>query len=167
MSINRKDLVDIMNGKRRPAGRTTPTRSTTDESTIAPRTLGHAQATYDKASQDLYTILYLLTEKPAQLLVLKHEDETGIGGNGQKAWQELESEFLKVTDEVIRDELAELAPTSMKPGPYPDDYFMEAILKRNEVTGIGEPMTDRRFEDSLVQGFTNECDAVKFQICLD
>ena len=106
----------------------------------------------------------MLSEKPAQLLALKHEDETGNGGNGQKAWQELESKFLKVTDDIIRAKLAELAATSMKPGQDPDDYFMEATLKRNEVTWMGEPMTERRFKDILVQGFTDEYDPVKFQI---
>ena len=40
---------------------------------------------------------------------------------------------------------------------------MDAILRRNEVTGVGEPMTDRRVKDILVQSF-NEYDAVKFQI---
>ena len=44
---------------------------------------------------------------------------------------------------------------------------MEAILKRNEVTGMGEPMTNRRFKDILVMGFTDEYDAVKFQIYRD
>ena len=44
---------------------------------------------------------------------------------------------------------------------------MEAILKRNEVTGMGEPMTDRRFKDILVQGFKDEYDAIKFQIYQD
>ena len=44
---------------------------------------------------------------------------------------------------------------------------MEAILKRNEVTGMGEPMTDRRFKDILVQGITDEYDVVKFQIYRD
>ena len=69
----------------------------------------------------------MLTEQPAQLLVLKHEDKAGIRGNGQKAWQELESKFIKVTDEVIRAKLAELAATIMKAEQDPDDYFMEAI----------------------------------------
>lgn len=45
----------------------------------------HPQATYDKASQDLYTILYLVTDKPAQLMVLKHGAVTGISDNGQQA----------------------------------------------------------------------------------
>ena len=64
--------------------------------------------------------------------------------------------------------LAELAATSMKPGQDPD-YYLEAILKRNEVTAIimGEPMTGRRFNDILVQGFTDEYNPVKFQIYRD
>lgn len=39
----------------------------------------------------MYAILFLLliTEKPASLLVLKHEDKTGIRDDGQKAMQEL------------------------------------------------------------------------------
>ena len=48
----------------------------------------------------------------------------------------------------------------MKPEQDLDDYFTEAILKRNEVTGMGEPMTDRCFKDILVQGFTDEYDPV-------
>ena len=55
----------------------------------------------------------------------------------------------------------------MKSGKDPDDNFMEAILKRNVVIGMGEPMTDRPFKDILVQGLTDEYDAVKFQIYRD
>lgn len=63
-----------MERNRRPEEGITPTRSTTDKSTTSTPTFEQTQATYDKASQDLYTIVYLLTEKPAQLLVVKHED---------------------------------------------------------------------------------------------
>lgn len=117
---------------------------------LHPMRFEQAQATYGKASQDLCTIFYLLPEKSAQLLVLKHEDETRTGYNGQKAWQELESKFLKVTDEVIRAKLAELATTSVIPGQGLDDCYMEAILRHNEVAGMGEPTTDRRFKYILV-----------------
>ena len=37
----------------------------------------------------------MLTEKPVQLVALKHEDETGIGGHNQNAWPDLESKFKK------------------------------------------------------------------------
>ena len=52
----------------------------------------------------------------------------------------------------------------MTPGPDPDDYFMEAILKRNEVTGMGEAVTDQRVKDIRVHVFTDEYDTVKLQI---
>ena len=89
--------------------------TSTDESATATHSLEQAQSAHDKTSQDLSAILfYLLTEKPAQLLVLKHEDETAIGGTGQKAWRALQ--FLNITDYVIHAKLAELTATSMKPG---------------------------------------------------
>ena len=75
--------------------------------------------------------------------------------------------FLETTYKVVRAKLAELAAPSMKPGQDPDGYFMEAKFKRNEMTGMGEPVTDRRYTDILVQGFTDEYDAVKFQIYRD
>lgn len=44
---------------------------------------------------------------------------------------------------------------------------MEAILKRNGATGMGELMIDRRVKDILIQGFTDEYDSVSFQIHRD
>lgn len=52
--------------------------------------------------KDLYTTWFLLTEKSASLLALKHEDETGTSGNGQEAQQELVAEYNKVTHEAGR-----------------------------------------------------------------
>ena len=42
---------------------------------------------------------------------------------------------------------------------------MESIFKRYEMTGVEEPTTDRGFQDILVQGFKDEYDAAKCQIC--
>ena len=61
-------------------------------------------------------MLILLTEKPASLLVLKHEDETGTIGDGQKALQELVSNYNKVTDEVIREKMDKLVNFNMEQG---------------------------------------------------
>ena len=58
-----------------------------------------AFAGYNRANEDLYAVLYLLTEKPAALLVTKHEDTTGTSGDGLKALQELVGKYNKVTDE--------------------------------------------------------------------
>lgn len=101
------------------------------------RALEQAQDMEDKAPQDLDTPLRLFTEKPAQRLVLKHENETRIGGNAQKVWQELESKSLQAKDEVIRAKLAELPATSMKGGQDPDGYCMETIFNRNDATEMG------------------------------
>ena len=68
----------------------------------------------------------MVTQKPASLSVLKHEDATGTSGDGQKAWEELQEKHIKVTDETIRAKTAELAATTMKSGQDPDDYFTEA-----------------------------------------
>lgn len=70
-------------------------------------------------------MLYLLSENPARLLIVKHEDETGVGGIGQTVWRELESQLLNVTGEVIRDNSTELVASSMKPGQGLHDYFVE------------------------------------------
>ena len=70
-------------------------------------------------------MLFLLTEKPASLLVHKHEDETGTTGDGLKALQELVSKHNKVTNEVIRAKLDKLVNTNMKQGEDPNSYFMK------------------------------------------
>ena len=65
------------------------------------------------------SILLILTEKPASLLVvLKHADETGMTGDGQKALQELVD--TKVTDEVIRAKKDKLVNSNMKHGEVSD-----------------------------------------------
>ena len=86
LSIDRKHLVGIVQGNHRPAEGTTAASSTTVESTTARHTLEQAQATYDQASQDLYTILYLLAEKPAQHLVLKNEDVGATARRPGRSW---------------------------------------------------------------------------------
>ena len=97
----------------------------------------------------MYAMLFLLTEKPASLLVLKHEDETGATGDGQKALQELFSKH-KVTDEVIRTKMDKLVNTNMEQGEDPDSYFLEKTLARSELEKMGEMISDCRFKDICV-----------------
>ena len=87
--------------------------------------LAQETAAYERANQDLYGMLLLLTEKPASLLVLKHEDETGTTGDGHKAIQKHVSKYNKVTDEVIRAKMDKLVNTNMEQGEDPDSHFME------------------------------------------
>ena len=64
------------------------------------------------ANDGLYAILFLLTEKPAANLVLKHEHPGRMSGNGQQAPQELVQKYNKVTDEVVRAAMAKLVNTA-------------------------------------------------------
>ena len=112
-------------------------------------------------------MLFLLTEKPASLLVLKHENETGTTGDGQKALQELVSNYNKVTDEVIRAKMDKLVNTNMEQGEDPDSYLMEKTLARSELEKMGEIISDRRFKDICVQGFTAEYKDIKMMMYRD
>ena len=112
-------------------------------------------------------MLFLLTEKPASLLVLKHEDETGTTDDGQKALQELVSKYNKVTDEVIRAKMDNLVNTNMERGENLDSYFMEKTLARSELEKMGEMISDRRFKDVCVQGFTAEYKDIKLMMYRD
>ena len=115
----------------------------------------------------MYAMLLLLTEKTASLLVLKHQDEIGTTGDGQKALQELVSKYSKVTDEVIRAKMDKLVNTNMEQGEDPDSYFMEKTLARSELEKMGEMISDRRFKDICVQGFTAEYKDIKMMMYRD
>ena len=123
LSINRRDVYAIMKGQPRPTTTTVGSTATTGGSTLAQQ-----QEAYDRASHDLYAILFMVTQKPASLIVLKHEDTTGTSGDGRRAREELQEKYLKVTDETIRSKTAELAATTMKSGQDLGDYFTEAII---------------------------------------
>ena len=101
-------------------------------------------------------MFFLLTEKPASLLILKHEGETGTAGNGQNAVQELVSKNNNVTDEVIRAKMDKLVNSNMEQVEDLDSDFMKKTLARSELEKMGETISDRRFKDICVQGFTSE-----------
>ena len=109
-------------------------------------------------------MLFLLMERPASLLVHKHEDETGTTGDGQKALQELVSKYNKVTGEVIRAKMDKLVNSNMDQGEDPESYFMEKTLARSELEKMTEIISDRRFKDICVQGFTAKYKDIKMMV---
>ena len=52
--------------------------------------------------------------------------------------------------------MEKLVNISMKQSQDRYDYFMEKTLARAELEKMGEPISDRRFNDICVQGFTAE-----------
>ena len=150
LGVTRRDIARMVKGQTRP----TQEPALSGEARAAS---DKAIAEFDRANEDLYAILYLLIDKPAALLVAKHEDTTGTtSGNGQQALLELVSKYKKVTDEVIRSTTDKPVNTTMKQGEDPDDYFKEKTLARVELEKMGEPISDRRLKDICVQGFTSE-----------
>ena len=81
LGVTRHDIASLINGKSRPTENTT-------SAGISP-----ALAGYNRTNEDLCAILYLLTEKPAALIVAEHEDTTGTSGGGLKALQELVGKY--------------------------------------------------------------------------
>ncbi|CAB1103791.1 unnamed protein product [Ectocarpus sp. CCAP 1310/34] len=122
---------------------------------------------YTRANGDLYAILFLLVEFPAALSVQKHNDDTGISGDGQAAFEEFCNNYDMVTDAVIRAKMEELENNPMNPGENPDDYFNQKHLLRAHLDKMGEPISDRRFKDIGVQGFSDEYEDVKLMVFRD
>ena len=124
-------------------------------------------AAYKRANQDLYAMLFLPTEKPASLLVLNHEDETGTTGDGQNTLQERASKYNKVTGALIRAKMDKLVNSNIKQGEDPDSHFMEKTIARSELEKMGETISDRRFKDICVHRFTAEYKDIKIMMYRD
>ena len=158
ISMQRPDIFAVMEGQSRPTEEADQAEDTAPLLTpgllyTAGGTLLQRQAEFDRANQDLYAILYLVTDKAAALLVAIHAyDERGTRGDGQKTMKELEAKYLRVTNETIRALQAALAATTMEPDQDPDHYIMQATRLRSRLAAVKEPVTDRHFTDIIVQG---------------
>ena len=154
LSFRRRDMYDIIEGQQRPT-------STTN-------TLTKEQADFDQSNKDLYALLFLVTEKPAALLVTKHAtDIRGTCGDGQAAMKELESKYLSITNESIRATQRGLAQTEMQLGQDPDEYINEATALSEKLNMMKEPITDRHFMDIILEGVTDTYKDVKFMTWKD
>ena len=150
LGVTRKDILPLLKKQRKP-----------DPADTA------AFDSYTRANEDLYAILFLLVELPAALSIQKHEDDTGISGDGQAAFEELCNNYDRVTDEVIRAKMEELENNPMNPGENPGDYFNQKHLLRTQLDKMGEPISDRRFKHICVQGFSDEYKDVKLMVFRD
>lgn len=150
VGATRKDILPLLKKERRP------TSTDTD-----------AYESYTRANEGLYALLFLTVELPAALSVQKHEDDTGINGDGQAAFKELWNNYDRVTDEVIRARMDELETPPMTPGENRDDYFNHKHLLRAQLERMGEPVSDRRFKDICIRGFSDEYNDVKLMVFRD
>lgn len=77
--------------------------------------------------------MFILTQKPTSVLVLKHKDENGTGGKGKKgsAGATVVAKYNKVKGEVVHATMERLVSTSVKLDQDPDDPFMEKTVARS------------------------------------
>lgn len=97
--------------------------------------------------------------------MLKHEDATVTSGDRRKAWEELQEQYLKVTDETIRAKTAERSASNHHESrTRPGRLLRRGDIKKAAVEAMDEPMAmaDWRFKGDVVQGFLPEYDDIKF-----
>ena len=154
LSMQRPDIFAAMEGQARPTEEQTEKTALllTPGLLYAPGgTLLQRQSAYDRGNENLYAILYLVTDKAAALLVAVHAyDERRTRGDDRGAMQELEEKYLRVTNETIRAVQAALSATSMEPDEDPENYIMKVIRIRSRLTAVNEPVTAS--SPTLVQG---------------
>ena len=69
---------------------------------------------------------------------------------------------------MIRAKMEELEKRlPMNPGENPDHYFNQRHLFRAQVEKMGETISDRRFKDICVQGFSDEYNGVRMMVFRD
>lgn len=68
---------------------------------------------------------------------------------------------MTATDEAIRSTSVELEATTMKPEQYPDEHFLRAPLRRDQVDNMGNPITDKKFKDITVEDLTEAYKGIK------
>ena len=146
IGVSRRDIDNLIKGRPGPIEMTAVTGPSS----------AHAQeiAACVPAHQDLYAMLFVPTEQPASLLVLKHEDESKATDDGQKALQELGSKYNEATDEIIHAKNDKLVNSNTMQEDDQDFYFMKKTLARSDLETMGEMVFDRRLQDKRVQGFT-------------
>ena len=120
-------------------------------------------ATWECAKENLFSILFFTTERSASNVVKKHMGKTqedGVG-NGQAGWNAPEEKCNSPTKEAKRAYHEKLHRTKMKSRGDPDDflYTMDGFHERLE--DIGQPVSDERYEDIILQSIPAEYERVR------
>ena len=122
-----------------------------------------AVATWTRANENLFGILFFTTERSAHNVVKKHMGKTredGVG-NGQAAWDALEKKYNGNTKEARRAYHEYLHNTKMESGDDPDDFLYTMDGYRERLEDMGQPVPDERYEDIILQALPAEYERVR------
>ena len=117
-----------------------------------------AVATWERANENLFSILFFTPERSANNVVKKHMGKTredGVG-NGQAVWNALEEKYNSHTKEARRAYHEKLHSTKMKSGDDPDDFLYTMDGFRERLEDVGQPVPDERYENNILQAIPAE-----------
>ena len=112
-----------------------------------------AVATWTRANENLFSILFFTTERSIHNIVKKHMGKTredGVG-NGQAAWNALEKKYNSNAKEARKAYHERLYNTKMKPGDDPDDFIYTMDGCREHLEDMDQSVPDERYEDIIIQ----------------
>ena len=147
LSFHRQSVAAILQGEPKP---TTAQNSP-------------AVATWTRANENLFGILFFTTELSAHNVVKRHMGKTredGVG-NGQAAWNALEKKYNSNTKETRRAYHEYLHNVKMKSGDDPDDFLYTMDGYRERLKDMGQPVPDERYEDIILQALPAEYERVR------
>ena len=122
-----------------------------------------AVATWTRANENLFGVLFFMTERSAHNVVKNHMGKTredGVG-NGQSACNALQTKYNGNTKEARRAYHEYLHNTKMKSGDDPDDFLYTMDGYRERLEGMGQPVFDERYEDIILQALPAEYERVR------
>ena len=122
-----------------------------------------AVETWERANENLFSILFFTTERSANNVVKKHMGKTredGVG-NGQAARNALEEKYNNHTKEARRAYHEKLHSTKIKSGDDPDDFLYTMDGFRERLEDMGQPVPDERYEDIILQALPAEYERVR------
>ena len=147
LSFHRQSVAAILQGEPKP--------TTTQNSP--------AVATWTRANENLFGILFFTMELCAHNVVKKYMGKTredGVG-NGQAAWNALETKYNSNTKEARRAYHEYLHNAKMKSGDDPDDFLYTMDGYRERLKDMGQPVPDERYEDIILQALPAEYERVR------
>ena len=122
-----------------------------------------AVATWTRANENLFGILFFTTERSAHNVVKKHMGKTrehGVG-NGQAVWNALEKKYNSNTKKARRAYHKYLHNAKMKSGDDPDDFLYTMDGYRERLKDMGQPVPDERYDDIILRALPAEYEKVR------
>ena len=122
-----------------------------------------AVASWERANENLFSILFFTTERSANNVVKRHIGKTredGVG-NGQAAWSALKEKYNSYTKEARRAYHEKLHSTKMKSGDDPDDFLYTMDGFRERLEDMSQPVPEERYENIIIEALPAEYKRVR------